>query len=887
MQQRKSKPNMMKNNVTQPSQQKKMQQQRQVEQQQQNQFSSSKFQNKNSRNHQFTLSSLTTPSTIATTSTIDMTINSSSLKHHKENVNHTSSSNKKGEKTKDILERWKREKIELLNMKHPMKDITNQIVVTKATDNGKGEKVMRISESFEIDPFMKQQLSVTIEEEEEEEKERKRVLEVDNNDNDNVDDNDDDVVLSSSSHEINNTRESIMTTPTTNTALNPLGLERLFNRKINGDNIPSSFNDGVQLFPTSKHRGALPTVVSSHRQSGSSSSSPQSPDVSLITQDTDIMLNLQDGQIDDIMDQVNQEKQARYFHSQSQYNRHQQHQPQQQDSCNDKKRISNSNKTNSTTTTKDVQSALHFLQSKLDLARVTLLEKEDTISKQSDELSDLKVEKSNLYEEHENYRATMSKFMQTLVRQTHHLNLHLNSTAIMIHKTNYAKPQSMNDILKLMKELTEERIPKLTNDIQSKTEELTTTQSIFNEKQSDLREALSSLHEVQQEEKKEKQTLHDLVNSISLKQEELLEIQNLCDDRVQAAHELERKVNNTKIECKQRKAELKLIDRDLRMQRDEFDNDRIAWEAQIQFKQDGIEKEANNVEERRNEIKLLTQSLESNREDLEKQKVNIASVKDNLLEMESRCEDKQHSLAKKESELDALESDLDIERTELSGIRDELKDSQMKLDIERNELNESISKFEKEKECFEDDREQFLQRLCALEENELELESMKENLNDKLSKFKTTIKHAKDDASRKRIELDVRNEELQRKENNLSERMISCAGEEKRLFNINTELQLYKIKIEEMKMQYEQNCVLYKKEENDLDILLDKKRAATATLESLNIEAKTVRDTVKKKINSAQSELASLKKRFENKQCELDLYEEKVRLLFVVNILKH
>lgn len=768
-----------------------------------------------------------TPSTVATASTNDVTMQSSFAGLTKENdgstVNMTTPCNNSGQHTKEIIARWKREKLE--QQQRPMRDLTN--------NSSSLDQLCQFDDSnFEMDSLVKQQLEVTA------------VDNVGRNDDncmvsdyvDNDDGADDDTMDHAS---------SVMTTPTTNTALNPQGLDRLFNRNING-------KTGVRLFSN-------PQRVSSESLL----------DVSLITQDTDLMFNLQSADIDGILDQVHDEKNSR--NSKQRQGRDasctiSSYQPSAVKKMN--KRFVSSLDSRG----QNSEHLLYTLKSKLDDSRVTMLEQEERISKQNEDLTSLAEDNKALMKEIEEYRVKLKGNNSLLFKHMQSLQLSLGWSENQGVDALKSEPNDFNDVLDIMKCLVEEQVPTLTNSLRSKQEELKSVQTLLTGKEEELENTLKSIESSKQVESELQLTITTLNGTISSKQAELSEIKCLCDERVQSAHDTERKANLLLFEVNRKTGELNRMERIFRTERDEFEGDRVAWEAQIQLKHEEVENEANKVEEDKKEIILLSDSLDSNRQELEQQRENLISLQNQLTTMEASLEEKQNAFTLEVNDFDKKKSDLEVQLHELRVAEEELTKScalfaneRKEFEEEREEFLEELDAFEKEKMEYEEERDRFMDRMSAFEKNESVLESEKQNFNHKLSQFKLTVKQAKLDAEKKRIFFNTLDDELKRKEKVLEDRIKTFLQEEDRIVKLNDDLQAQRQSFEDDRLHLDRSVSEWKDGETARREAVQKHQEAEKELNLIRTEAIRLREG----INASQLELESLKTDLENIQSDI------------------
>ncbi len=865
---------------------------------------------------------ITTPSTISTAVSSSLSSHYSSINdertstmkstHCNQRESVANSANSTCSTTKEIIERWKREKLEqkpssqkstrINTLQDPqqmqqqirpkMQDITNVENKQQNHDNVKIQAQKIPSQVFQKDyhlqlncnnkshyenmddSFIKQQLEVTHEDGEEEE--------CDGEDN-----------------ETQTTREhassSVMTTPTTNTALNPIGLDRLFNRnKLQQLNYPTKDNNSTtvaQLFTNFqsqlRRRETVSTLPTNTKEKDSIIfSSSHSPDVSFITQDTDLMINyFQDCEnVDEMLEQVGENDKMmkmKQIDKNGNYDR-------ASFTLSSSHRPSTINKmmTSIDSNSKNIDNEsniVNALKAKMEKSRVTMLEQEDKIISQSEEISNIKTDYELLQKEFDEYKSMMTGNISKLMNHVRLIPFSLGLNEIEHCDVLKAEPQSVEDLANMIKRFADEQIPQLNSTVLSKKEELKVIDSTINDKKTELEQILSKLQTSQEEERKQQSILTSLATSVTSKQAELSEIQALCDERVKSAHDIEQNANLSVKEVQKRKTELKLMEREFRSEKEEFDNDRIAWEEQIHQRHDVMEMKMLKVEEDRKEIILLSESLDSNRQELEIQREELKSIQEEVSEMEKKCHKKQNDLINKESELEKTIYDIQEQLLDIKNSKTELTQSLISLskdkdvfERQRSEFLSKVDEFDREKKDFDLERDHFMDRVYAFEEKEVELKDAKKVFDTKLSKFKETVKQAKDDAARKRMELNKLDEDMEKKDYAINQRMQSCVEEESRIAKIVEDLMLQKKAIQKGRMDLDHSIAEWNKEDRSLNDLLKKCRIAETKLHSIINEESRVSEALAKKLLTAQAELESLRKECNTKQSELISSEEKV-----------
>lgn len=864
----------------------------------------------------------TTPSTISTAAASSLSSNYSSINDERISTMKTTDFNQRESvansvsttcsATKEIIERWKREKLEqkpssqestsidkLQHSHQPqqqqqirpkMQDITNVENKLQKHNNVRMQTQTKPSQVFKKnhhqqlncsnashfetmnDSFIKQQLEVTHEDEEKE----------DGEDN-----------ATQTTREL--ASSSVMTTPTTNTALNPIGLDRLFNRnKLQQSHHPNKDNNSTtvaQLFTNSQSQIIKRETVSSlptntKEKDSIVFSSSHSPDVSFITQDTDLMFHyLQDCEnIDEMLEQVGENDKMKKMkqidnnghYDGSSFTLSSSHRP---STIKKMMKSIDSNYSNI-----DNQSNIvNALKAKLEKSRVTMLEQEDKIISQSEEISNIKTDYESLQKEFDEYKSMMTGNISKLMNQVRLLPSNLDLNEIDDDNVLKAEPKSVEDLANMIKRLCGEQIPQLNNTLLSKKEELEVIDSTLNDKKKELEQTLSKLQTSQEEKQNQQFILTNLGTSIASKQAELSEVQALCDERVKSVHDMEQKANLSVKKAQKRNTELKLMEREFRLEKEEFENDRIAWEEQIHLRHDEMERKTLKVEEDRKEIILLSESLDSNRQELKSQREELKSIQEEVLEMEKKHHEKQNELINKESELEKTIYDVQEQLLDIRNSKTEVTQSLLSLskdkdafERQRTEFLNKVDEFEREKKDFDLERDHFMDRVYAFEEKEVELKDAKKGLDTKLSKFKETVKQAKDDSARKRMEFNKLDEEMKKKEYAINQRMQCCVEEESRIAQIVEELMLQKKAIEEDRMDLDHSIAEWNKKDRSLNDVLKKCEIAETKLHSIINEESRVSEALAKKLSTAQADLESLRKKFNSNQNELNSCLEQV-----------
>ena len=723
------------------------------------------FSNKHNNNNKV----METPSTIATTSTIhERTTNLTMTTMSKENKKNQGWKNSRNE----IFARWKREEEESLS-RPKMRDVTNntdrssvvQIQSTKMEQSGVSNNCKR---DFEIDHVMRSKQNNQFYAHEE----KHKASGGDYKEND----DDDDTVEHDS---------SVITTPTANTVLNSVGLDRLINR-----------NDGVKrLFPNSHQK--VPNEISS--QKGKYTLSAQSPDVSLITQDT----TFQHVDLESILEEVEKEKEE------------EQNEIQLQKPRNMTNRVSM--KTSDSDSGSNVENALNALVSKLHRSRVTIKNQEQEIAKQDHRLLELVDNHEKLQNDFENYRSVVKDSVVALVDQMASLQSMIDPESdACCESSSEAVSENLENIVRSLKKVTAEQFPALVDAVSSKSEELRLVQKKVTEGEDDLNNTLAELQNVNKEKLASEQRLNDLNTTITSKKDELSEIEAICDKRIQSALLTEKR--------------LALMEQRVKSEQEELDDNRIAWEAHMQLKVEEVEKKMNKVEDDRKEIMLLSDSLDSSRLELDEQRKDISSIQDEVNKMEAECKEREKILVSKEKELEKIRDELDLKRKEIKSAEDELTESCLYFEDDRNEFLCKVSSLEKDKKDFELERDHFMERVHALEKKESEFDAAKKQFSKRLSNFKLTVKTFQDDASKKRKELD--------------EKANICCQEAERILDKEKKLDEYRLKLENSYISLEEMITRTQEAEAKLVSIKEEKTKLQQTIEALEETRKVKESTL-------------------------------------------
>ncbi len=860
----------------------------------------------------------------------------------------------------------------------------------------------------------------------------------DTNDDDTNDDDDDTMGHST----------SIMTTPTTNTALNTVGLDRLFknrqriinnhqqnvndsnhdksntntNTRIQNDNYNQNHHhninnspaidldqmnntatdannntsSGKRLFSNNSHHHRqqmntntnrntsatltrLPKNIISnprghyHNSTGSSnanhnhndnnnniesSTTATTPDVSLITQDTDLMLNLHHDDVDGILDEIDQERALRERQQQQQQQQHQ-HQHQQQHSHQlyydrhqtfhhyqynqqqqyanspasfdpsisstsirqNKKQgstllsLNNNGDTNTNTNTNInantgnnisisiMENKLLQLQSALDKSRSERNDQKDVIRQRDHSIQVVSEQNESLKKQLEIFQSTVTMNSTLLVKQLENLKLQLDVDPN--SRPHSQSPQStddkgdntistMEEALEMMKEITEQNLPSLMEIASTKKKDYISIEKSLKETKGQLDQTNSALRISKQEEENLRVKLANLEHSVNAKESELIEIETLCNEKVQATHDHESRANELLSQAEMTRNKIELEMKALCVERDGFEQCRMAWEGQVQIKSEEMEQAANKIDEDRKEIILLSETLDSNRQEVESRSKELSSFEEDLVELKIDLEKRQQEIDFENTKLEELKSKINEQEENIKLSEEELKTSCALLEREREELgvqqdllSQQLLHLADERKDFDNERDEFMERINAFEENEAEFVSSKQLFNKKLTRFKCSVKHAKEDAQKKKNEFDRLNKELRMKERDLDGRMNRCIEEEDRIEKLKQSMSEKQLKYEQDFVQIERainnertglNDLMAKRqqEESLINETTNKREVATKALQAINEESSKVRSTLKKKINAAQSELVRLKDTLDNQQRELELTEEKV-----------
>ena len=685
---------------------------------------------------------------------------------------------------------------------------------------------------------------------------------------------------------------SIKTTPTTNTALNSMGIDRLCNRNVGSIGVTSL---NVRLFQPIDE---------------DSESHCSQEDVSLITQDTELQNILRPFDADRMMEEIEREQNSR-LNAQSQKETNRQ--------------------STSTLHSKGVQEAFSSLQVSLEKSRAVRNEQEQQLAQQKETIERLSLENAALLDDSDKQHKELTETVTLLVDE-------VNTVRVLCSPEGEDAPvsvkevrvRSIADVLSVVKVLAEKAVPSLLDtvknykqsvvgakaeleqtseklnhvkaDISKQEEEWSDKQkglsAQFKAKQNDLAHVhsewkqsktqlditLSLLQANRDEVKKSDVELTDLNLELGEKHLELSEVNRLCEERIRSAHTVECNAKAHADATIKKHESLKAKEKTWRAKRGELDNDRLAWETQLQLKSDEIDSESRNLLEQQEEIVAMTASMESKRLEFEAEYDRVKAVQNDLLqkesfmsEKESLFSEKQNSIIKQTEQLEKLQATVTTAQLRVDEERSRLKEKRRKSEEELESRDRDLRKqqesrdrdLRKQQNELDEEREQYFQRLKAVEAGEGQLKIDCKELSVRVDKFKLTVKAAKAESERKKAQHEKLETAFREKEAILVDGLKELAA--KRL-TFDYSMDREKVELERMQSK----CAA---KEQELVSIQKKCNEGAKSLKKLNAEVSKVRDAVKKKMQDAKVELQSLGDSYDIKQTEFKELCKKVRLM--------
>jgi len=682
---------------------------------------------------------------------------------------------------------------------------------------------------------------------------------------------------------------SIRTTPTSNTVLNAMGLDRMSNRTHESLGVTSL---NVRLFQP----------IREDNESQCSQDHLQE-DVSLITQDTELQNMMRPFDADRMIEEIEREQFSRLVSQKGE-------EPRQ---------------SSSSLHSKGIQEALSSLQSSLEKSRAARNEQEIELSKQKDIINALQKENVSILESRERDTSAVHDCTTLLLDELKNV-ADLCGGGISIQDKFSNKPEDMTSLryaVDLVKDMAKKSIPSIldalkkqkrqANDVDVQLEnankelnnvkmQIAMEKQGWNEDKSNLHEhleilrsdftsvqtklakcnvemstTLSHLQQTRKDIKQKEEDLNGLNLQLGEKHLELDEITRLCEERIQSAHvtECNAKAQADAVITQQAEIQellnatgekhrsIKAAEAAYLLKRDEEESNRVALEAKLQLKRDQLQ-------EQHDDLLEMTASFESRRIAFQTECERVQEVQNDLLKQENTLADDEKAFEEESSALIVASENLEKREGILRNAESDLADRSKILEREYQELEEELELRDIQVRQMQDDldqeREQYMDRLKALEQGEAQLKADCKELSGRVSKFKITVKAAKSESERKKIELQKLENEIRHREGELLKRSKAFAEE--------------KIAFDELKCR--ENSALEKattecaSKQQEFASVKKKAKDTANTLKQLNIEVAKVRGAVEARMQVAKDELKSIGATYTAQQRELESLGEEV-----------
>lgn len=703
---------------------------------------------------------------------------------------------------------------------------------------------------------------------------------------------------------------SIRTTPTSNTVLNAMGLDRMSNRTNESLGVTSL---NVRLFQP----------ICEDNESQCSQDHLQE-DVSLITQDTELQSMMRPFDVDRMIEEIEREQFSRLVSQKAEETR----------------------QSSSSLHSKGILEALSSLQSSLEKSRAARNEQEIELANQKEVINALQKENISILESRERDTSAVHDCTTLLLDELKNV-AELCGGGISIQDKFTNKPKDMTSLryaVDLVKDMAKKSIPSIldavkeqkrqANDVviqlENATKELNNVKKQiamekqgWNEDKSNLHEHVeilrsdfssvqtklakcnvemsTNLSHLQQTRKDIKQKEEDLnglnlqlgetrkgikqkeedLNGLNLqlgeKHLDLEEITRLCEERIQSAHVTEcnakaqadaviaqeaeiQELHNAAME---RYKSIKAAEAAFLLKRDEEESNRFALEAKLQLKRDQLQ-------EQHDDLLEMTASFESRRMKFQTECERVQEVQNDLLQKEKSLADDEKAFEEETAALIIASENLEKREGVLRNAESNLADRTKRLEKEYQELEEELELRDIQVRQMQDDldqeREQYMDRLKALEQGEAQLKADCKELSGRVSKFKTTVKAAKSETERKKSELQKLENEIRHREGELLKRSKALAEE--------------KIAFDELKCR--ENAALVKattecaSKQQEFASVKKKAKDTANGLKQLHIEVAKVRGAVEARMRVAKDELKSIGATFTAQQRELVSLDEEV-----------
>ena len=682
---------------------------------------------------------------------------------------------------------------------------------------------------------------------------------------------------------------SIRTTPTSNTALNTMGLDRMSNRTSESLGVTSL---NVRLFQP----------ISEDNESQCSQDHLQE-DVSLITQDTELQSMMRPFDVDRMIEEIEREQLSRLGIQKGEEKR----------------------QSSSSLHSKGILEALSSLQSSLEKSRAARNEQEIELVKQKEVIDALQKENISMVESRERDTSAVNDCTTLLLDELKNV-ADLCGGGIPFQDKFATKPEDMTSLryaVDLVKDMAKKSIPSIldavkeqkqqANDadlhIEKSKKELNDVKKQvamekqgWNEDKSNLQEhlevlrsdftsvqtklakcnvemntTLSHLQQTRKDINQKEEDLNGLNLQLGEKHLELEEITRMCEERIQSAHvtECNAKAQADAVIAQQAEIQglhnvtmekhksIKAAEASFLLKRVEEESNRVVLEAKLQLKRDQLQ-------EQHDDLLEMTASFESRRMEFQAECERVQEVQNDLLQKENSLADDEKAFEEEAAALIIAGENLEEKEGILRNAESNLADRTKTLEKEYQELEEELElrdiQVRKMQDDLDQEREQYMDRLKALEQGEAQLKDDCKELSGRVSKFKTTVKAAKSETERKKSELQKLENEIRHREGELLNRSKALAEE--------------KIAFDALKCK--ENAALEKattecaSKRQEFAIVKKKAKDTANTLKQLNIEVAKVRGAVEARMQVAKDELKSIGANYTAQERELESLGEEV-----------
>ncbi len=612
---------------------------------------------------------------------------------------------------------------------------------------------------------------------------------------------------------------SITTTPTTNTALNTMGMNRLSNRHEGSLGVTSL---NVRLFrPIKENQNNDP-----HSPDGNSNGTDDEhehemmhqEDVSLITQDTELQNIMRPLDANRLMEAIEREQLVRRGDHNGRGLRN------ANGNAHRNLNLNLNRQSLSSLHSKGVQDAISSLQSSLERSRMVRNEQDQELLQQKEVIERLQRENTVLMNDRRKEKSVFTDSLKTLLEEVHKIDAMLceDAASQMSISSNFSKDlDSMEGVLGVVKSLARSSIPvllermeenkqsaentqkylekyrkqledvklqisqkeeqqrTLSSQLQTEQNELARVRGEVEENSTQLLQTSSQLEAKLEESMKADNDLIRVNIELGQKRVEFKEIERLCEDRIQSAYAMECSAQARLEAASEKEKEIKSLDdaaikkyedakaveKAVAVKREELESDRLAWEAQLQLKSEQLSHQSRSLEEREEEMKAMAATLESNKTGCDAEYVRMKTVRNDLLEKESQIDERLKMADEKEAAIKAESEQLEIRKAAVEEAKVRIEHDVKKFKADKLSSMEEIERrnlaLRKQQDELDEERDQCLARLKALDNGEVQLRFDRKEFSSKVTKFKNTVKAAKDEASRKKAALRRTESELE------------------------------------------------------------------------------------------------------------------------------